>query len=177
MHRRGSPWRLPVAPVSEAIVPRQPLLLDVFLVVVDRLSKDSPKISRDAACKGFDDWADYGGPSRSGSSKSPDTSVGCPNRWSCNPVPLKEEPISYGLRTVQWEGPPAIPAGADVGGLLGKWARSIWKSHIGTGHLVSGLAAAPETLSGLLTRARKGLGWVSHRAGLGGCNLPRYPRT
>ena len=40
---------------------------------------------------------------------------------------------------------------------------------MGTGHLVSDLAAAPETVAGRLTRARKGLGCVSHRAGLRGC--------
>ena len=67
------------------------------------------------------------------------------------PVVLQPGPIERGTNQLRPPDssvgrPPAIPAGADVGGLLAKWARSIWKSHVGAGHLVSGLAAAPETL-------------------------------
>ena len=99
-----------------------------------------------------------------------------PGHFSRMPQPVVLQPGSIERGTNQLRPPdssvgrlPAIPAGADVGGLLGKWARSIWKSHMGTGHLVSDLAAAPETVAGRLTRARKGLGCVSHRAGLRGC--------
>ena len=69
------------------------------------LLKDSPKISKDAACKIFDNWAEMVDQAVRAARKARTLESGAPPRGFRNLAPLKYLPMRYNHRTVQWESP------------------------------------------------------------------------